>query len=133
VTAREREALDDRLQANPRLAQGSYVQERFQALLAQRNLGAFDRGRQEAEQSGRSSFQAVVQGCRHDDEPIKAAVVSPWRTGQCEGQLCRVTLLKRQGYGHATLDGLRQRIWPRSPVASPAAQPRDGCMDRAIA
>jgi transposase len=133
LTEPAREALERLLLANPRLAQGYQLKEGFQALLAQRDLGAFDQWLQEAEQSGLPSFQAVAQGFRHDSEPIKAAFTLPWSTGQCEGQICRVKLIKRRGYGRAKLDLLRQRILHRIPASSPAAEQRERGRDRAIA
>jgi transposase len=43
----------------------------------------------DAETSDLPPFQAMAQGFRHDYEPINAALPLPWRTGQCEGQICR--------------------------------------------
>jgi transposase len=109
------------------------LKERFQALLAQRDLATFEQWLDEAEASGLPSFQAVVQGFRHDIEAITAAFTMPWSTGPCEGQICRVKLIKRMGYGRAQLDLLRQRILHRMPAAGlPIAQPAIG-LQQAIA
>jgi transposase len=130
---RAREALEGLLQAHSRLAQGDHLKARFQALLARRDRGAFDQWLDEAEVSDVPSFQAVAQGFRHDIEAITAAFTSPWSPGQCEGQICRVKLLKRQGYGRAKLDLLCQRILHRIPAAGrPSLPPRIG-LQQAIA
>jgi transposase len=116
VTASEREALERVLTANPMLAQGYELTVRFRRMIAQRDLDALDPWLREAEASGLAPFQAVAQGFRHDYEPRKAARTLPWSTGQCEGQICRVKLIQRMGYGRAKLDLLRQRILPRLPT-----------------
>jgi transposase len=113
LTEREREMLDGLLHANPRLAQGYQLKERFQALLAQRDVEAFHQWLDDAEASEVPSFQAIAHGFRQDIEAIVAALTTPWSTGQCEGQICRVKLIKRLGYGRAKLDLLRQRILHR--------------------
>lgn len=33
-----------------------------------------------------------------------------WRNGQTEGQVLRLKLIKRQGYGRAKVDPLRKRV-----------------------
>jgi transposase len=55
-------------------------------------------------------FEALAKSFYQDYEAIKLALTTPWSTGQCEGQNCRVKLIKRLGYGRAKLDLLRQRV-----------------------
>ena len=44
---------------------------------------------------------------------IRNAVYLPWSNGQCEGQITRLKLLKRQMYGRANIDLLETRLrWP---------------------
>jgi transposase len=43
-------------------------------------------------------------------DAIQAAVGLPWSTGQVEGQINRLKMLKRQMYGRANLDLLAQRF-----------------------
>jgi transposase len=40
---------------------------------------------------------------------MRAALTSPWSSGQSEGQITRLKLLKRQTYGRASFDLLRRR------------------------
>jgi len=52
---------------------------------------------------------AERSGLRHDS----------WSTGQAEGQINRLKMIKRQMYGHAGFELLRARVLPyRSPVVS---------------
>lgn len=45
-----------------------------------------------------------------DGAAIRAALTQPWRSGQAEGQINRIKLRKRQSYGRAGFDLLRQRV-----------------------
>jgi transposase len=119
LTEAERETLEGFLHANPRLAQGDDLTTRFQTFLAQRDVGALEAWLQEAEPLDLPSFQTVARSFRQNDAAITAALTALWSTGQYEGQICRVKLRKRLGYGHATLDLLGQRILRR--VTTPGA------------
>ena len=113
LTEAERDTLEGFLQANPLLAQGYWLKSRFHTRMAERNVGAFEPWLHEAETSDLPSFQSLARSFRQDADAILAALTTPWSTGQCEGQICRVKLLKRFGYGRAKLDLLRQRILHR--------------------
>jgi len=41
---------------------------------------------------------------------VEAAFLLPWSNGPVEGHINRVKLIKRQGYGRAKFDLLRQRV-----------------------
>ncbi len=45
-----------------------------------------------------------------DGAAVRAALTEPWRSGQAEGQVNRLKLLKRQSYGRASFDLLRRRV-----------------------
>jgi transposase len=116
LTKTKRDTLEGFLEANPLLARGYWLKTRFQTLLAARDVGAFERWLQQAETSDLPSFYTVARSFRQDANAIIAALTTPWSTGQCEGQLCRVKLIKRLGYGRTKLDLLRQRILHRRVV-----------------
>jgi transposase len=113
LTDAERDTLEGVLEVNPLLARGYRLNTRFQTLLAERDVGAFEPWLYEAATSELPSFQTVARSFRQDADAIIAALTTPWSTGQCEGQICRVKLIKRLGYGRAKLDLLRQRILHR--------------------
>jgi transposase len=113
LTEVERETLEAFLRVNPQLAQGYELKIRFQTLLAERDLPALEPWLQAAETSELAPFQSVARSFRQDYEALQAALTTPWSTGPCEGQICRVKLIKRLGYGRAKLDLLRQRILHR--------------------
>ncbi len=64
----------------------------------------------EAQASGLPSFVSLAAGIQADGPPADAALRLPWSTGPVEGHVCRVKLIKRQGYGRARLDLLRARV-----------------------
>lgn len=41
---------------------------------------------------------------------MRAGLTLPYSNGQTEGQVNRLKLIKRQGYGRANLDLLRKRV-----------------------
>lgn len=53
-------------------------------------------------------------GLLHDRDAVTAGLSTSWSSGQVEGQVTRVKLLKRAGYGRAKLDLLRTRILLRN-------------------
>ena len=55
-------------------------------------------------------FQRFVHGLRQDYSAVVAALSLKWSNGQVEGQVNRLKLVKRQMYGRASFDLLRQRV-----------------------
>ena len=67
-----------------------------------------------------SEFGPVVRfayGLQKDISAVAAAVDSSWSTGQVEGQINRLKMIKRQMYGRAGFQLLRARVLPYLPVA----------------
>jgi transposase len=62
------------------------------------------------EGSGVAALTEFANGVRKDAAAVRAALESPHSTGQVEGQITKLKLLKRQGYGRAKTDLLRQRL-----------------------
>jgi transposase len=50
------------------------------------------------------------EGLSHDYAAVRAALAEPWSSGQAEGQINRLKMLKRQMYGRAGFDLLRTRV-----------------------
>jgi transposase len=55
-------------------------------------------------------LRSFANGPRKDLDAVTAGLTLPWNSGAVEGQVTRIKLLKRQGYGRAGFDLLRQRI-----------------------
>ena len=72
------------------------------------------------EKAKRCEFGAVVRfayGLQKDISAVAAAVDMSWSTGQVEGQINRLKMIKRQMYGRAGFELLRARVLPYSPAA----------------
>jgi transposase len=57
-----------------------------------------------------AAFERFARGLRDDCAAVKAGLSLPWSTGPVEGQINRLKMLKRQMYGRANIDLLKQRV-----------------------
>jgi transposase len=105
----ERAYIERLLALSPALATVRDLARRFGALVRSRTDEALGPWLTEAAGSELSSFAA---GLRQDEAAVRAALTLPWSSGQIEGQVTRLKLVKRQGYGRAKLDLLRARLLP---------------------
>jgi transposase len=55
-------------------------------------------------------METFAAGLEQDGAAIRAALTTSWSSGQAEGQITRLKMLKRQTYGRAHFDLLRQRV-----------------------
>ncbi len=55
-------------------------------------------------------LQSFATRIDQDYAAVRAALETQWSNGQTEGQINRLKLLKRQMYGRANFDLLRQRV-----------------------
>ena len=55
-------------------------------------------------------LRIFADGLKRDFEAVKAALSLEWSNGQVEGQINRLKMIKRQMYGRAGFDLLRQRV-----------------------
>jgi transposase len=106
----ERAALDRLLAESPDLAAGHSLVQRFRALVAGRDAAALGPWLDDAHASGLAPFVSLADGIAADRAAVDAALALPWSNGPVEGQISRIKLLKRRGYGRAALDLLRARI-----------------------
>ena len=83
-------------------------------MVRQRRAEALDGWLEASRESGIPELQSFATGLQHEYASIQAALSEPWSTGQVEGQITRVKLLKRQMYGHAKFDLLKQRVLQRA-------------------
>jgi transposase len=63
----------------------------------------------DAHTSGLRAVETFATGLEQDGPAVRAALTTPWSSGQAEGQITRLKLLKRQMYGRAGFDLLRHR------------------------
>lgn len=60
--------------------------------------------------SSLAALRSFSAGISQDKAAVQAGLTLPWSQGQTEGQITRLKLIKRQGYGRARFDLLRKRV-----------------------
>ncbi len=99
-----------RIQQHPEMTRAHTLAQEFQALVRQRRANGLDAWLAASQASGIPELQRFATGLQHEYASIRAALSEPWSTGQVEGQITRVKLVKRQMYGRAKFDLLKQRV-----------------------
>jgi transposase len=82
---------------------------RFQHLVSRRDVAAFDEWLTEAKNSKLPELVNFAAGLA-GDAAVRAALTTKWSNGQVEGQVNRLKMIKRQMFGRANFDLLRQRV-----------------------
>ena len=110
LTERERAARVVLEAANADITAGVSLARRFQEMLRQRDVAAFEPWLQDATTSGIAEFNHFAASLRRDAAAVRAALSLPWSNGQLEAQVNRLKGIKRVGYGRAKFDLLRRRV-----------------------
>src|SRR5258708_2023929 len=110
----ERVQLQTLLTTYPAVATAYELVQRFARLVRERRAGALEAWLVDAAASGIAELDGFVQGLQRDRAAVKAGLTLEWSQGQVEGQITRLKLLKRQMYGRAQFDLLRQRVLYRT-------------------
>jgi transposase len=96
---------------NPDLTQAGLLAQEFSQLIRQRRPDELDDWLARVMVSPvPDELRTFAKGLRADHAAVKAALSLDWSQGQVEGQVNRVKLIKRQMYGRAKFDLLRQRV-----------------------
>lgn len=116
----EEDAAVQRIQQDPAAAAVSTLVRRFADLVRDRSLSATAPCRTplttltkwlgDARRSGVAAVVTFANGLQGDGAAVKAALTTPWSSGQTEGQVNKLKLLKRQTFGRAGFDLLRRRM-----------------------
>jgi transposase len=79
----------------------------FDTMVKQRDRSALEPWLVAARASGLQSF---ADSLARDRAAVEAALTLEWSTGPVEGRITKLKLVKRQMYGRAKFDLLRQRV-----------------------
>jgi transposase len=93
--------------AAPDLIMAREMLDSFHAMMRSKDATRIDPWIASAKESKLASFAA---GIKADKDAVAAAITEPWSSGQVEGKINRLKLIKRQMYGRANLDLLRARL-----------------------
>jgi len=110
LSAREAAYVTALLRLSPPIAEAQRLVTTFRAVLSERDEERLAPFVDECEQSGISEVVGFARGLRRDYAAVQAAVRVHWSQGPMEGHIPRLKLLKRQMYGRAKFDLLRQRV-----------------------
>jgi transposase len=94
----------------PQLAKTQTLAGRFAKIVREGEEDKLGAWLKEAEESSISEIRTFARGVRQDEAAIRAAIILPWSTGQVEGQINRLKLIKHSMYGRASFGLLRRRL-----------------------
>ena len=107
---RGRSSLDRLRQADEAIAAAYALTQDFAAMLRERRGERLDAWLAKAEGSPVPALRRFATGLRADLEAVRAGRTAIWSNGPTRGVVHQRKLLKRQGYGRAGFDLLRQRM-----------------------
>jgi transposase len=110
LTDRQRATLTALIAGRPTLAEARTLALEFARLVRERDGAAFESWLVAAEASGLAALRGFAAGLRRDQAAVQAALDHDWSSGQVEGQINRLKLVKRSMYGRAGLPLLRRRF-----------------------
>ncbi len=102
--------LDQLCTALPELELTRQLATSFRAILNQRQSDQLDPWLQHAATCSLPEFHAFAESLSRDKAAVSMAVTLDWSSGQVEGQVNRLKLIKRSMYGRGKLDLLRKRV-----------------------
>ncbi len=105
-----RQYLDQLCQVDARIARAYELSQAFLTLVRERRGADLEAWMAEATHSGIEALARFARGLQEDLVAIKAGLTLEWSNGVTEGQIHRLKLVKRQGYGRAGVARLRQRV-----------------------
>jgi len=94
----------------PSLENLSTLGKEFLQMIRKRDSRAFLPWLKRAKACSCEQMRRFALGLENESAAALAALTDPWSTGQVEGHITRLKLLKRQMYGRANLDLLRLRV-----------------------
>ena len=113
--AEHRDATDaeqlSRLQVqHAALTEAITLAEEFVTIIREGQVERFDPWLAQARDSALPAFRNFARKIDSDYNAVRGAVTSPWSTGQVEGQINRLKMIKRQMFGRASFDLLNRRF-----------------------
>ena len=92
------------------MARANQLIQAFLAMVRERRGQDFEAWMAEATHSGIDALARFARRLEDDSVAVTAGLTLDWSNGVTEGQIHRLKLVKRQGYGRAGFALLRQRV-----------------------
>ena len=121
-TAAQQAYLERVRQADEAVATAYTLTQDFATMLRERRGVRLDGWLTSVSASGIPELRRFALGLQGDLDAVRAGLTEPWSTGPVEGQITKLKLIKRQGYGRAGFALLRRRVL-RGPSDGPAPPP----------
>jgi transposase len=102
--------VDQRCQVDTGIARAHALSQAFLAMVREGRGEDLEAWLAEATHSGIDELARFAHGLQEDLSAVKAGLTLAWSHGVTEGQVHRLKLVKRQGYGRAGFALLRQRV-----------------------
>jgi transposase len=102
--------LDQLCQVDASVARADALSQAFLAMVRERRGNDLEAWITAATDSGIDALARFARGLQEDLAAVTAGLTLNWSNGPVEGQITRLKLLKRQGYGRAGFPLLRQRV-----------------------
>jgi transposase len=102
--------LDQLCQVEASVARADALSQAFLTLVRERRGDELEAWMAEAIESGITELARFARGLQEDLAAVKAGLTLEWSNGVTEGQIHRLKLVKRQGYGRDGFALLRQRV-----------------------
>jgi transposase len=110
VDEAEAEDIAHMVSASAEIAAACELAQRFAQMVRQRLPEALEPWLEAAQSTTATEFRQFAASLSLDKAAVAAALQYPWSSGQAEGQINRLKLIKRTMYGRANFDLLRQRV-----------------------
>ena len=110
LTQEEVQAVKQAKHLHPDLERGTSLLQLFLQMVRERRGEELDLWLHAAFHSGIPELRSFVVKLRQDQEAVQAGLIFSWNNGVVEGHVHRLKYLKRQMYGRANFDLLRQRV-----------------------
>jgi transposase len=110
LDAMEQGVLAKLASVHPNLQTLRELAQAFATIVRQRQASEFPAWLDKATHCQVAALRSFAAGLRQDESAVTAALALPWSNGPTEGHINRLKCLKRQMYGRAKLDLLRQRL-----------------------
>jgi transposase len=109
----EKEDLAQIVSDCPELSSTYQLAYEFATLLRERDVTILDSWIHKSQETGAPAMKSFANGIKRDYPEVKAALTHKWSNGPVEGHVNRLKMIKRQMFGRANFDLLRQRVLHR--------------------
>lgn len=110
LTAKEQETVEMLCDLDAEVAFAYTLVQQFALMVRTRTGEHLDAWLEAVSTSSLTPLHSFVAGIFQDQAAVQAGLIRSESQGQTEGQVTRLKLIKRQGYGRAHFDLLRQRV-----------------------